>query len=294
MPTSSRCSLLPDRGVGPAPTSALAILGGVSETEVEKRPGINWVQVVAGALAAVSSAVLLSTLGVAGTIIGAAMGSVIASVASAWYSRGLDASRQQMAAQAAARKRVAAARSQLDAAAAAADRGEAGAEAGLLQADEALEEAEAVLVPGSEAVEPVPHDPLYGAEAGRRLPYKRIGLIAGGLFVAVMVAITAFELATGRAVSSYTGGSDRDTGFTVPGIPKVTQDEGDDQAPGEQPGQPTDTDPTDDADPTDDPTIAPTADPTVEPTPTLEPSETVAPTEVPTVEPEPTSDGSTG
>lgn len=43
---------------------------------------VNWVQALAGSLAAMSSAVLLSTVGVAGTIIGAAIGSVVATVGS--------------------------------------------------------------------------------------------------------------------------------------------------------------------------------------------------------------------
>src|SRR4051794_26898585 len=59
---------------------------------------INWMQAAAGALAAVSSAVLLSTVGVAGTLIGAAIGSVIATVAPSVYSYYLSLSRQRVAA----------------------------------------------------------------------------------------------------------------------------------------------------------------------------------------------------
>lgn len=275
---------------------------------MEERPGINWVQVVAGALAAVSSAVLLSTLGVAGTVIGAAMGSVIASVASAWYSRGLDASRQQVAAQAAALRRVAAARSTLDEAASAVDRGDVGAETGLLRADQALGEAEQALeqashlaegepaepaeAGGDEVVEPVAHDRLYGAEAGRRLPWKRIALIAGGLFVAVMVVITIFELTTGRAVSSYTGGSDKNTGSTVPGIQRGPVDTDDEPAPREdERSDSPEVAPTDDAEPSDEPTTGPTDEPT---TPSAEPSATVSPTATPSAEPSVEPGGSTG
>ena len=275
----------------------------MSETEVEERPGINWIQVVAGALAAVSSAVLLSTLGVAGTMIGAALGSVIASVASAWYGRGLDASRQQVAAQAAALKRVAAARSKLDEAVSARNRGETGADTGLIQADQALGEAEQALeqagqVADGEAaetddvVEPVPHDPLYGAEAGRKLPWKRIALIAAGLFVAVMVAITAFELVAGRAVSEITGGSDKGTGSTVPGIGQAPEETKDKRAPGDyDPRESEDVAPTDETEPTEDPTVEPTADPTTTPT---EPTEPTDPTTTPSAEPSVTPSDSTG
>ena len=275
----------------------------MSETEVEERPGINWIQVLAGALAAVSSAVLLSTLGVAGTMIGAALGSVIASVASAWYGRGLDASRQQVAAQAAALKRVAAARSKLDEAVSARNRGETGADTGLIQADQALGEAEQALeqagqVADGEAaetddvVEPVPHDPLYGAEAGRKLPWKRIALIAAGLFVAVMVAITAFELVAGRAVSEITGGSDKGTGSTVPGIRQAPEETKDKRAPGDDdPRESEDVAPTDETEPTEDPTVEPTADPTTTPT---EPTEPTDPTTTPSAEPSVTPSDSTG
>src|SRR3546814_13124678 len=50
---------------------------------------IDWVKTLAGALAAVSSAVLLSTLGAAGTLICAALGSITLTVTSAFYSQGL-------------------------------------------------------------------------------------------------------------------------------------------------------------------------------------------------------------
>ena len=74
----------------------------------QDRVEINWVQVSASALAAVSSAVLLSTVGVAGTIIGAAVGSVVATAGSAIYSYYLRITRERVAqAQAAALDRVA-------------------------------------------------------------------------------------------------------------------------------------------------------------------------------------------
>src|ERR687890_1245594 len=91
----------------------------------EARLGLSTSQVAGSALAAVSSAVLLSTLGVAGTVIGAAVGSIAATVGSAVYTRTLDVSRQQVAAQAAALRRVTLARSELEEAVAARSRGEA-------------------------------------------------------------------------------------------------------------------------------------------------------------------------
>lgn len=52
--------------------------------------GLSWLQLIAGALAAMTSAWVASYLGVAGTVIGAAVGSLVASLASALYIRGLD------------------------------------------------------------------------------------------------------------------------------------------------------------------------------------------------------------
>lgn len=52
--------------------------------------GLSWLQLVAGALAAMTSAWVASYTGVAGTVIGAAIGSLVASIASALYVRGLD------------------------------------------------------------------------------------------------------------------------------------------------------------------------------------------------------------
>lgn len=54
--------------------------------------GITWLQLIAGALAAMTSAWVASYLGVAGTIIGAAVGSLVASIASALYVSGLNRS----------------------------------------------------------------------------------------------------------------------------------------------------------------------------------------------------------
>jgi cell division septation protein DedD len=259
----------------------------------DERPRINWVQVLAGALAAMTSAVLLSTLGVAGTIIGAAVGSVAASVGSAMYGRGIHASKQQVAAQAAVLKRVAQARSQLDRVTAEQARGGASGTS-IRRADEALDEAEQALhsveaagaEPGAtedaglarSADEPPaddgtseqlaeeidqPADPIFEAEAGKPLPWRRIALVAAGLFLTVMLVITAFELLSGRTVSSFTGGSDSGGGTTVPGL-GGTRDPG--------PAEPTDEVPEEPAvseSPEPTPTPAPaTPPPTAEPTPT--------------------------
>ncbi|MDQ3157258.1 MAG: hypothetical protein M3Q98_11115 [Actinomycetota bacterium] len=54
---------------------------------------VSWFQVVASALAAVTAAWIASSLGVAGTLVGAALGSFVVTLSSAFYSRTLDQGR---------------------------------------------------------------------------------------------------------------------------------------------------------------------------------------------------------
>ncbi len=304
IPAAGRQSTIAD-GRRAAASAGFAILDTVSTSEEteEKKHAINWMQVAAGALAAVSSAVLLSTLGVAGTMIGAALGSVFASVGSAFYGRTLDVSRQQVAAQAAALRRVTTARTQLDEAAAALDRGDSGAETTLHRADQALDEAEQALQEAAEpdgtpeeVEEPAP-EPEDVIETAKRLPWKRVALVAAAVFVVAMIAITSFEMLTGRAVSAYTGGSDPEKSATVPGLgrggeqrtPERPQDEPtDDVTPSEEPTETPTEELSEEPEETEEPTDEPTDEPTEEPTDgtTSTPSPTVGTT--PTSEPEPT------
>lgn len=221
---------------------------------------MSWVQVAGSALAAVSSAVLLSTLGVAGTVIGAALGSVIATVGSALYTRTLNASRQQVAAQTAALRRVTHARSELD------------------EAEQAL------AVSGTTAQ---PRQSLTDRMARRGLSWKRLAAVAAGVFLAAMVAITAFELVTGEAVSQLTGGSDTPKRSTVPGLGRDLGRGTPTPSDGSSPSSPS----TPSADPTSSPstqptpstapTTSPTPTPTVIPTPSPSPGLTGTPTELP-------------
>lgn len=151
---------------------------------------LNWVQVLASGLAALSSAVLLSTTGVAGTVIGAALGSIVLTVGSAVYGHYLAVSKE----------RVAAARSlALQRASQALVRARAGAP---MDFDSAVRQ-------------PVPKDdPATGSggrvrwrEAVRTLRWRPVLATAVGAFVLVMGVIVSLELMTGRALSSYTGGT---------------------------------------------------------------------------------------
>lgn len=180
----------------------------------QRKLEISWVQVSAGALAAVSSAVLLSTVGVAGTIIGAALGSLAATVGSTVYSHYLAVSRDRVTAAAAARSHVRRARGDVGEAVADLAHGTPTAGGRLDEAEHDLQRAELRLDDAEEATgRPGWRAALTG------LPWGRLLLAAGALFLVAMVAIVSFELVTGRALSSYTGGSDRNgPRVSVPGV----------------------------------------------------------------------------
>jgi hypothetical protein len=244
---------------------------------------IDWLKTIAGALAAVSSAVLLSTLGAAGTIIGAALGSVIATVGGALYSQGLARSRERLAqAQSLALRRVGIAQAEVRRA----NRHQGddpAVDAHLAHADERLGEAKADL--GAIADEP----PAVGwRERLVVLPWKRISLVAAGLFVTAILAITAFELLAGESVSSITGGTDGDGGPTITRIGGGSDTSRDDRAPSDDTATPSgepSSEPPDEASPTDEPTDEPSESLSESTTPTPSPLAPTTPAPTLTVEP---------
>jgi hypothetical protein len=255
-------------------------------TEDKPRIELNWVQALAAPLAAVTSAVLLSTFGVAGTLIGAALGSLALTIGNAVYSYSIKATRHRVAtAQTVASARIGLAQTRVDEITA--DGGDATPASpertarDLVETREDLDRAQSVL----EDADPDP------APGGWRsvlvaLPWRRIVLLSSAVFVTAMLVIVAFELTTGRALSSYTGSDDRRT--SIPGWgdrseteqDPLPQDEGTpaDEAP-EAPGEEDVLPPTE---------AEPTAG-TTAPTQTAEPSPTpTAPAPAP-VEPTPES-----
>ena len=141
-----------------------------------------------------SSAFLLSTLGAAGTIIGAALGSVILTVGGALYSQGLARSHQRLAhVQIAAMRKVGVAQAEVRRAARHPGDGEA-VDAHLAHAEERLDDVNDDL--GALADEPT--GPGWRARLVT-LPWKRISLIAAVLFAAAVLAITALSSPPARA-----------------------------------------------------------------------------------------------
>lgn len=253
-------------------------------------PGISWPQVFGSALAAVTSAVLLSTLGVAGTLIGAAVGSVVVTIGTALYRHWLEVSRHRVAAQASALRRVAQAREHVGRAAAALDSGGPTPEATLRRADRALGKAEDALDDDAST----PEDTVTGADAVTTgttadttteedeaadagwFSWRRIALISAVVFVVAMLAITGFELLTGRAVSTYTGGSDQGTGSTL----GVGTRKSPTPTPSDQPSStPTPTSrPSGKSSPTPAPSSQPSPSESTLPAPTLTPTDSASPT----------------
>lgn len=264
-------------------------------TDDKPRIEINWVQAAAGALAAVTSAVLLSTVGVAGTIIGAALGSLVLTTGNAVYSHYLGVTKERVAkAQLAAAVGIGLARTRVrDASADVASDGPSPEPAELADelaaADDQLDRAQEVL----EQADPEDASPGWRTVLAG-LPWKRVLLVSTGIFIAAMAMILAFELVAGRAVSSYTGGSDPDRRTSIPGLGSGTATDSDDATPDdapadpaeqpdeeplvpEDPAEPTTTEETVPAEPT--PTPTPEAEPTAEPTP--EPTTEATPEEEP-------------
>ena len=226
---------------------------------------IDWLKTAGGAFAAVSSAFLLSTLGAAGTIIGAALGSVIVTVGGALYSQGLARSHQRLAqVQTAAMRKVGVAQAEVRRAARHPGDTEA-VGAHLAQVEERLHGVKDDLG----TMPDVPTGPGW-RERLVVLPWKRISLIAAGTFAAAVLAITAFELVAGQSVSSITGG-------TEGGGPTIGRILG---------GSDGDT-------PKDDNKVPPDDQSSPSDAPSNEPSDQPAPTNVPTGEPTPATESPT-
>jgi hypothetical protein len=228
----------------------------------DKRDGahIDWTRTIAGALAAVASAVLLSTLGAVGTIIGAAVGSIVVTISSALFTQGLSSSKRSLAkAQASAMQKVGIAHAEVRRAERTDDTEVQ--EGHLEHADERLEEAHEELDAAALAATP----PSW-RERLTLLPWRRILVGAGVMFLIAVVVITVFEVIAGRSVSSFTGGSSDDSGTTINHVREGGSGRDDRPDPSESP------DPTDEASPSETPSESPSESPTGEATPSETPT----------------------
>lgn len=191
--------------------------------------GLSWLQLIAGSLAAMTSAWVASHLGVAGTVIGAAVGSLVASVASAIYVSGLDRGRTLIT--------------------------ESGSVVTRRREDDDGDEHAEVFVAEEGARE---------RPGGRDFSWRRVLVWAVAGLVAALLAIGAWELATGTSF----GRADE------PVIGRPWQD---------RDPQPSPSGPSESPD-ADDPSPEPTTESSTSPTPTTGPTTAPAPTTAPPTE----------
>jgi hypothetical protein len=160
---------------------------------------LSFTKITGGALAAVTTAVAASFLGVNGTLTGAAFGSVVSSVAAALYAASLKT----------AHTRIRTTRTVVT------GQGHTGAE----QQDPAALPAEltgrSAALPGETMVMPTPEGhpsagsvPPYPGHLSppprreRRIPWKSVAIMAGLVFVTAMAAIFATEVLIGHPISN--------------------------------------------------------------------------------------------
>jgi hypothetical protein len=139
-------------------------------------PKLSTVQVAASALAAVTATVVASFFGVAGTLIGAALASVVTVIGNAIYTHSLRRTHDKM------RELVPVG-------------WEAGARLRRVSASRAADPAPAAAPP---------RDP--GTPAWLRLNWRRLALATAALFLIIIGAITAFEAIAGRPVADVVRG----------------------------------------------------------------------------------------
>src|SRR5688572_25151788 len=130
--------------------------------------GIDIPKTLAGTLAAVSAAVCGSFLGIAGTLIGAAVVSLISSIGTELYHRSID-------------------------------RGTKKLQAALIAAPAAA---------GTPEVTAAHEPPSGDNKPPRRIRWKRVGLVAAALFVLGLGTLTTVELLAGRSAADALTGRD--------------------------------------------------------------------------------------
>ncbi len=147
---------------------------------MSSRPGflseVSWLQVAVSALAAVTAAWIASSLGVAGTLIGAALGSSVVTISSAFYGRTLDKGKTLIV-QTASGTIVQAPVSDGD----------------IGETFEEVEEAEGSSVTGARVVDDVDDD------APRRLHWKTIAATTAIVLAISLGAMGAYEVVTGES-----------------------------------------------------------------------------------------------
>jgi hypothetical protein len=252
----------------------------MSEEPEERKLSISTTQVVASALAAMSVAFMTSWLGTAGTIIGACLGSVIATVGTAAYSWSLRRTSTVVKQTAAQVRQTALLTNTLPRTVAqgplrkrSGQRGETPAPDSV--AGEAADET-SVLTPAEQAAAEAEVDP--DAPTGRwdGFPWKKTMLATGAVLLLCIGGITVLEVVTGQSMASISGHDDS-KGTTVGNV--VQNNKKQDKTPAPSNEQTRTPDPG--GEQTQAPSVKDTAPPSTEPTPSTEPSPSTVPNDVP-------------
>jgi hypothetical protein len=214
--------------------------------------GINIPKTIAAALAAVCAAVVGSYLGVAGTLVGAALASIVGTIGTEIYERSIKKGGQK-----------------------------------LQTLTPAFIKAPAAVGTPPVAAATEEDSPSHTVAPSRQIRWRRVALLAGAVFVLAMGALTVVELFTHKSVASMVGNDTKApstvAGLLDPGTGSTTSTPRPSSSPSPTP---TDTQPA--LAPTTRPTTQP---PTPTTTATTAPT-TVAPTVAPTtVAPPPTGTG---
>ncbi|MCA2216416.1 hypothetical protein [Jidongwangia harbinensis] len=217
-------------------------------------------KVAAGTLAAVSAAVIGSFLGVAGTVIGAAVASIVGSVGTEIYQRSLDRGAKKL--QTLAPTFI-----------------KAPAAVGTPAVPAASED--------DSPSHTVPEEERTEAETRTPLPWRRVALAAGVLFVLTLGTLSVVELLAGRSVASMVG-NDAGGRTTVSRLVGDDRDERQRPAPAPATSSAPQEEPTSTGTPDGEPTATPTTEaPSTAPTtgaPTTAPTTEAPTTEAPTTE----------
>ena len=162
----------------------------IEDKEKPQGTQLSATQVAAGALAAVSSAVVASFFGLAGTLIGAALASVISTVSAALYSNSLQKTNEKL-------------------------RRARGQVTGRLSTADETEVASAAPAAPATQVLPAHLDPRRAPARRSRPRWTRVAVYAAAVFVMAMGIVTGIELIGQKPVSAIVGGTETSKSTTL-------------------------------------------------------------------------------
>ena len=165
----------------------------IEDKEKPQGAQLSATQVAAGALAAVSSAVVASFFGLAGTLIGAALASVISTVSAALYSNSLQKTNEKL-------------------------RRARGQVTGRLSAADETTVASAAPAAPATQVLPAHLDPRRAPARRSRPRWTRVAVYAAAVFVMAMGVITGIELIGQKPVAALVGGAETSQETTIGAI----------------------------------------------------------------------------